>query len=63
MLKNLIIKYFLNSTLSSLKGKKRWLVILVLAIANVAQALGFDLNGSLDGFVDAVSQMADTAEG
>ena len=62
MLKKFIINRILTSTLTSLKGKKRWLAILVLAAAYVAQNLGYDFDGLLDGFVADVIELINISE-
>ena len=40
MIKRFVINQILKSILSSMKGKKRWLIIIVLVVANVLQAAG-----------------------
>jgi hypothetical protein len=60
MLNKLVQNYILNSILSSLKGKKRWLVILVLVIAQLAQSAGVDVS---DFVADVVNILETNAEG
>jgi hypothetical protein len=62
MLKRILVNHILGSTLKSLKGKKRWLAILVLVVAYAVEALGLDLGVSLDGFVADVIDTLQTAE-
>lgn len=59
MLNKLVQNYILSSILGSLKGKKRWLLIVVLVVANILQSQGVDLAD----FVVAVTEMLDNAEG
>ena len=58
MLNNLIKNYILSSLLKSLKGKKRWLVIIVLAVAYAVQYAGVDVGS----FVADVINLLETAE-
>lgn len=59
MLNSLLKKYLLNTIINSLKGKKRWLVILALALANLLQSQGVELTD----FVDALGAILNTSEG
>ena len=62
MFKKIIINRILAATLSKMKGKKRWLAILVLAIASAVQASGLDLGVDLSDFVAELVNMI-SAEG
>jgi uncharacterized membrane protein len=50
MLKRLIISQIFKTILSSMKGGKKWLVILVGVLVLIAQASGLELGASFDAF-------------
>lgn len=60
MLKKLILNQLLKATLTSLKGKKRWLVILALVVAHLLQSAGLD---GLNEFVADVTNLLQPVEG
>jgi len=58
MLKNLFFKTLLNSILKSLKGKNKWLVLIVTAVVVViAQFLGVDLDLDVAELFDSLSDL------
>jgi uncharacterized membrane protein len=57
MLRKLLINYLLKSILKSLKGKKRWLAILVLVLVNIAQSSGVDFGVDLSEFVESLDKI------
>jgi hypothetical protein len=59
MLNNLIKKYIFNSIINNLKGKKRWLVILAFALAQILQTSGVDVSV----LADALGNLLQTTEG
>ena len=63
MLKRILANYIFKALLTSLKGKKRWLAIIVLAAAAIAQGLGLEFDGLLDAFVADVTEILNTTEG
>ena len=59
MLRKLLVDQILNTTLSSMKGKKRWLVIIVLLAAQFVPADVVDLSA----FIADLIELLNTAEG
>ncbi len=59
MLSKVVSKLLTNSILSSMKGKKRWLLIVVLVVANLLQGQGVDLAD----FIEELVKLIDNAEG
>lgn len=53
MLNNFVLKQITKTILSSLKGKKKWTLILVLIIATFLQSQGFDLTD----FINSLNEM------
>ena len=62
MLGKLILNQLIKSTLEKLKGKKRWLAIIALVVAYVAQALGLDFGADLEKFIADVINIIQSAE-
>ncbi len=61
MLNKIVTNYILSSIINSLKGKKRWLLIFALVIAQIIQSAGVDLG---DFVADIVSLLdVNNAEG
>lgn len=59
MLNKLVQNYLLRTIISSLEGKKRWLVIIVLVVAQFVQSQGVDLAD----FVADLVNILENAEG
>ena len=64
MFNRIIANYLVDKILKKLKGKKRWLVILVLIAVNAFASLGLNLEGlDLDAFVAELTNLLETTEG